>query len=249
MMEDMVASGAQGHRQRQGLLSVYQGRRTDGKRRGSISPTTNPQTGQDKYDSRKDLKCASWIFLFCCNLMWALQFTCIKLVQDQVGPMFTVWGPMTLAMFMLIPFVLRDSVNEAKGRAREKLSVSISCWRPGRFSGAGDDDLGDAAIAGQQRGRNQPDSARGHRIIRGALPARADDPDSLGQLCRGHLGVLFCSGIDFRSLSFGSSYLLGNALIFAATLGSAFYNRTAKRRWSSTRRCRCCSGPTWRSAR
>ena len=26
----------------------------------------------------------SWLFLFCCNLMWALQFTCIKLVQDQV---------------------------------------------------------------------------------------------------------------------------------------------------------------------
>src|SRR5947209_5279978 len=50
----------------------------------------------------------SWLFLFCCNLMWALQFTCIKLVQDQVGPMFTVWGPMTLSMFMLVPFVLRD---------------------------------------------------------------------------------------------------------------------------------------------
>jgi len=33
----------------------------------------------------------SWLFLFCCNLMWALQFTCIKLVQHQVGPMFTVW--------------------------------------------------------------------------------------------------------------------------------------------------------------
>ena len=24
--------------------------------------------------------------------MWALQFTCIKLTQDQVGPYFTVWG-------------------------------------------------------------------------------------------------------------------------------------------------------------
>ena len=42
----------------------------------------------------------SWLFLFCCNLMWALQFTCIKLVQDQVGPMFTVWGPMTLSMLI-----------------------------------------------------------------------------------------------------------------------------------------------------
>src|SRR5512141_2519565 len=50
----------------------------------------------------------SWLFLFGCNLMWALQFTCIKLVEDQVGPLFTVWGPMTLSMLMLIPFVLRE---------------------------------------------------------------------------------------------------------------------------------------------
>src|SRR5437764_9131856 len=50
----------------------------------------------------------SWLLLFSCNFMWALQFTCIKLVQDQVGPMFTVWGPMTLSMLLLIPFVLRD---------------------------------------------------------------------------------------------------------------------------------------------
>ena len=46
----------------------------------------------------------SWLFLFSCNLMWALQFTCIKLVQDQVGPLFTVWGPMTLATVMLYPW-------------------------------------------------------------------------------------------------------------------------------------------------
>ena len=47
----------------------------------------------------------SWVFLFLCNLMWALQFTCIKLVQDQVGSLFTVWGPMTLATLMLWPLI------------------------------------------------------------------------------------------------------------------------------------------------
>lgn len=47
----------------------------------------------------------SWLLLFSCNLMWALQFTCIKLVQDQVGALFTVWGPMTLATLMLYPLV------------------------------------------------------------------------------------------------------------------------------------------------
>ena len=56
----------------------------------------------------------SWLLLFACNLMWALQFTCIKLVQDQVGAMFTVWGPMTLSMLMLIPFVMREKAPRPK---------------------------------------------------------------------------------------------------------------------------------------
>jgi drug/metabolite transporter (DMT)-like permease len=67
----------------------------------------------------------SWLFLFTCNLMWALQFTCIKLVQDQVGPMFTVWGPMTLAMLMLIPFVLRDPSRAAAQRPGSKVRTYL----------------------------------------------------------------------------------------------------------------------------
>jgi len=42
-------------------------------------------------------------------------------------------------------------------------------------------------------------------------------------------GVLMCSGIDFRSLSLGSSYLFGNILIFLGTLGSAYYNSYGKK--------------------
>src|SRR6266496_1657088 len=50
----------------------------------------------------------SWILLIACNFMWALQFTCIKLTQEQVGPYFTVWGPMLLSTIFLIPFVRKD---------------------------------------------------------------------------------------------------------------------------------------------
>ena len=50
----------------------------------------------------------SWTLLIVCNLMWALQFTCIKLTQAQVGPYFTVFGPMFLATLLLIPFVWKD---------------------------------------------------------------------------------------------------------------------------------------------
>jgi drug/metabolite transporter (DMT)-like permease len=50
----------------------------------------------------------SWVLLFACNLMWSLQFTCIKLTQDQVGPYFTVWAPMLLATIFLAWFAFRD---------------------------------------------------------------------------------------------------------------------------------------------
>src|SRR5258708_4127705 len=61
----------------------------------------------------------AWLLLFSCNLMWALQFTCIKLVQDQVGPLFTVWGPMTLATLMLWPLVRREGTRSPITKARK----------------------------------------------------------------------------------------------------------------------------------
>ncbi len=64
----------------------------------------------------------SWLLLFSCNFMWALQFTCIKLVQDQVGSLFTVWGPMTLATVMLYPLVKLEAKS---GEPKDKRSSDI----------------------------------------------------------------------------------------------------------------------------
>src|SRR5918996_1925678 len=60
----------------------------------------------------------SWFALFGCNLMWSLQFTCIKLVQDQVGAFSTVFIPMLLATIFMIPFVYKD----VKANKKRKLS-------------------------------------------------------------------------------------------------------------------------------
>jgi drug/metabolite transporter (DMT)-like permease len=43
------------------------------------------------------------------------------------------------------------------------------------------------------------------------------------------IGVVLCSDIEFQTLNFGRSYLFGNALIFAGTLGSAFINSYSKK--------------------
>ena len=171
----------------------------------------------------------SWLFLFCCNLMWALQFTCIKLVQDQVGPMFTVWGPMTLAMFMLVPFVLRDRPVQAGVPRGKAVRIYLLLAALGVFP---------AQV--MMTWGTRLSLASNAALINLTLPVATALFAVL--FLREHMtpvrwisfgvalaGVAFCSGIDFRSLSFGSSYLLGNVLIFAATLGSAFYNSYGKR--------------------
>jgi drug/metabolite transporter (DMT)-like permease len=172
----------------------------------------------------------SWLFLFCCNLMWALQFTCIKLVQDQVGPMFTVWGPMTLSMLMLIPFVLRDQAR------------STATLRPGKIVRtylllAG---LGVFPAQVMMTWGTRMSLASNAALINLTLPVATAmfaviflreqmTPIRCISFAVAIAGVVLCSAGDLRGMSFGTSYLLGNSLIFAATLGSAFYNSYGKR--------------------
>ena len=74
---------------------------------------------------------SSWLLLLACNLMWALQFTCIKLVQGQVGSFFSVWCPMTLAMLMLYPLVRRERAAGVKVEGvgpKPNLVRIYLCW-------------------------------------------------------------------------------------------------------------------------
>ena len=171
----------------------------------------------------------SWLFLFTCNLMWALQFTCIKLVQDQVGPMFTVWGPMTLAMLMLIPFVLRDPSRAAAQRPGRMVRTYLLLAGLGVFP---------AQV--MMTWGTRMSLASNAALINLTLPVATAmfaviflrerlTPIRWVSFAVAIAGVVLCSGGDFRSMSFGTSYLAGNALIFAATLGSAFYNSYGKR--------------------
>src|SRR5437667_5711609 len=67
----------------------------------------------------------SWFLLFGCNLMWALQFTCIKLVQDQVGSLFTVWGPMTLATVMIYPLIRAERKAGSVTARKRKSDIAL----------------------------------------------------------------------------------------------------------------------------
>ena len=56
-----------------------------------------------------------WCLLVICNLIWGSQFAMVKLVQEQMGPVFATFFPMTLAMILLIPIV--HSARQHKGAA------------------------------------------------------------------------------------------------------------------------------------
>jgi drug/metabolite transporter (DMT)-like permease len=172
----------------------------------------------------------SWLLLFSCNFMWALQFTCIKLVQDQVGSLFTVWGPMTLATVMLYPLVkLEAKSGEPKDKRSSDILIFLLLAVVGVFPGQ-------VLITWGTRMSLASNAA----LLMLTLPVSTAflaflflhekmTPVRWVSFGLAIIGVVMCSDIDFRTLNFGKGYLYGNVLIFLGTLGSAFYNSYGKK--------------------
>ena len=172
----------------------------------------------------------SWLLLFSCNFMWALQFTCIKLVQDQVGSLFTVWGPMTLATVMLYPLVRLESKSvKSSDRRSSDILIFLLLAVVGVFPGQ-------VLITWGTRMSLASNAA----LLMLTLPVSTAflaflflhekmTPVRWVSFGLAIIGVVMCSDIDFRTLNFGKGYLYGNVLIFLGTLGSAFYNSYGKK--------------------
>ena len=174
----------------------------------------------------------SWLYLFICNMMWALQFTCIKLVQDQVGPMFTVWGPMTLALLGLWPWLRHETAADVpvgQGRRPRLLWTYLLLAALGVFPGQVFMTWG-----------TRMSLASNAAVIYLTMPVTTALFAFLFLRERrtavrwfsfavAIVGVVLCSDIDYKSLSLGSGYLAGNLLILGATLGSSFYNSYGKK--------------------
>jgi drug/metabolite transporter (DMT)-like permease len=162
--------------------------------------------------------------------MWALQFTCIKLVQDQVGSLFTVWGPMTLATVMLYPLVRLEAKSaENKDRRISDILIFLLLAIAGVFPGQ-------VLITWGTRMSLASNAA----LLMLTLPVSTAflafiflhekmTPVRWVSFGLAIIGVLMCSDINFKTLNFGKGYLYGNALIFIGTLGSAFYNSYGKK--------------------
>lgn len=164
----------------------------------------------------------SWTLLVACNTMWALQFTCIKLTQKQVGPYFTVLGPMFLAAFLLAPFIWKDLKNGKK--FLKDIPVFIPLALLGAFP---------AQVL--MTWGTQYSLASNAAILTLALPVTTalfaflilrEKMNKIRWISFSIaiLGVILCSTRDIKQINFGSKYALGNLLIFLAIVGNSYYN-------------------------
>jgi drug/metabolite transporter (DMT)-like permease len=179
----------------------------------------------------------SWSLLFACNLMWALQFTCIKLVQDQVGPLATVWIPTTLSVFMLLPIVRAErrhahATMRPPLRGFSKLGL-LKTYLLLVFLGV---------VPGQllMTFGTRLSLASNSAMISLALPVTTalfavlflkERMTSTRWISFGLAlgGVVLASGGTLRQVRLDRSQLLGNLLVFMAILGSSFYNSYGKK--------------------
>ncbi|HEV8505618.1 MAG TPA: DMT family transporter [Chitinophagaceae bacterium] len=164
----------------------------------------------------------SWTLLIVCNLMWALQFTCIKLTQGQVGPYFTVWGPMLLSTIFLLPFVWKDF---KKGK---KVFKDILVFIPLALFGAF------VAQVFMTWG-TQYSLASNAAILTLSLPvitaffAFLILKEKMNKIrwisfMIAVTGVVLCSAGDIKQMDFSSKYVVGNLMIFFAIVGNSYYN-------------------------
>jgi drug/metabolite transporter (DMT)-like permease len=169
-----------------------------------------------------------WGALFACNLMWSLQFTCIKLVQGQVGPFSTVFIPMLLATLFMIPFVYKD-VKRNKARKLSDLKIFAVLALLGQFPAQVLMTVG-----------TQKSTASNAAIINLTLPVVSalfavallkEKMNSLRWISFliAIVGVVMISLKDILGVDFSVQFLIGNVLIFSGVLGSGFYNTLCKK--------------------
>lgn len=171
-------------------------------------------------------KLLSWSALLACNFMWSLQFLCIKLVQDQIGALCTVFIPVLIATTFMIPIVWKDVRKRKKNWQHIRIFVLL-------------------AVIGQFPAQilmtygTQLSTASNAGIITLTLPIVSallavvflKEKMTRGRwFCFGIAiaGVILCSLKDIHNINTGWSYMLGNLLIFSGVAGSAFYNTICK---------------------
>jgi drug/metabolite transporter (DMT)-like permease len=176
-----------------------------------------------------------WVMLLVSNFIWGSQFVMVKVAQEQMGPVFATFFPMTIATLILIPIVHRESKKHRGQGTTGRMPIS---------------DLRDfilIGVCGQVVAQLfvtwgvRLSLAENAALLMLCLPVSTavmayfflGERMSLVRWISFALaiaGVLECSGINWSSLNFTSGkFLLGNLLVFCSVNGSAFYNAYSKK--------------------
>jgi drug/metabolite transporter (DMT)-like permease len=171
-------------------------------------------------------KVFDWLLLLSCNLMWASQFVMVKLVQEQMGPLFAVTFPIALSTILLIFLVAREPKVAA---TRQDIRDFILLGILGQL-------VAQLFITWGVRYAPASNAALLALIMPVSTAVMAhfllgEHMNAVRWISFGLalLGVLACSGVDWQNLDFGKGYLVGNLLITLSVLGSAFYNAYSKK--------------------
>lgn len=165
-----------------------------------------------------------WTLLLLCNLIWASQYVMVKIVQEQMGPVFATFFPVTLATLLLIAIVRRDRFPKRDlfpffligvcGQIPAQLFIT---W------GVGLSLASNAALLALTL------------PIMTALIAYFLLGERMTALrwvsfALAIAGAVECAGIDWKGLDFGGlRFMFGSFLIFLGIVGSAFYNVYSKK--------------------
>ena len=169
----------------------------------------------------------SWLLLLSCNLMWSLQFTCIKLTQDQIGPVFTVWGPMLLSLIFLYPFARKEFSNSNKSWKDIRVFILLVLF-------------GSLPAQLLVTTGTQLSLASNAAILTLSLPVITalfaffllkEKMNNIRWIsfAIAIVGVVLASMSDINNLNFGSKYFLGNLVILLGIIANAFYNTGSKK--------------------
>ena len=176
-----------------------------------------------------------WVMLLVSNFIWGSQFVMVKVAQEQMGPVFATFFPMTIATLILIPIVRRENKKNQNQSGT------------GRMPMADVRDFILIGVCGQVVAQLfvtwgvRLSLAENAALLMLCLPVSTavmayfflGERMSLIRWISFALaiaGVLECSGINWGSLDFTSGkFLLGNVLVFCSVNGSAFYNAYSKK--------------------
>ena len=175
-----------------------------------------------------------WSLLVLCNLIWGSQFAMVKLVQEEMGPVFATFFPMLLATFLLIPIVYFGKRSRTRGNPAHLTKRDVV-------------DFFLMGVLGQVGAQLfitwgvRLSTASNAALVQLTLPVctalvaylilrERMSPVRWISFAFAIAGVLQCSGIDWKQLNFRSrEQLLGGLMIFIAVNGSAFYNVYGKK--------------------